>query len=218
MRRIKILLADDHPMVRTGLRLMLEQQNNFEFVVTEVANGKLALKQLLTNNYDIVLLDINLPHTDGLSIIKKAKEEKIKTPILVITMYNDEHIVKQAIESGASGYLLKNCGIEELSKAIETILDGENYYCSEASQSILIKNIRKVIPTQKEIILLNRLTEREKNVLKLIAEELTNIEIGEMLNISPRTVESHRARILAKLEVKNTVGLIRFSIKNGLLD
>jgi DNA-binding NarL/FixJ family response regulator len=217
-KRVKLLLVDDHQMVITGLRLMLEQQKLYDPIITEVDNGELALKEILTGKYDMVLLDLNLPIMDGISVLKKSLTQGSKTPIMVITMHNEEHLVKQAVEAGASGYLIKNCGIEELTKAINTILSGNVYFCNEASQSLLTKRIRKTNPTQKESIFLKRLTEREKQVLKFIAEEKTNAEVANILNVSVRTIEGHRAKIISKLEVKNTVGLIRFSLENGLLD
>lgn len=132
-KNIKILLVDEHQMVRNGLRLMLERQNDFEFIVTEAESGKFILNELLENNYDIVLLRINFLHPDDISIIEKINKEKVVTPILIIAMDNDQQIVKQVTESGVSCYLLKDCGIEELSKAIEAILAGDYHLCSEAS-------------------------------------------------------------------------------------
>jgi len=217
-KAVKILLVDDHQMVISGLRLMLEQQKLFNPIITEADNGLLALQEMSSGIYDIILLDINLPLMDGISVIKNYIAKGGKTPILVITMHKEEHVVKQATEAGALGYLIKSCGVEELAKAIKTILDGDYYFCNEASQSLLNKRSRKTIPTQKEVIFLKRLTEREKQVLKCIAEEMTNAEMASALNISIRTIEGHRARITSKLEVKNTAGLIRFSLENGLLD
>lgn len=217
-KMIKILLVDDHPMVRTGLRLMMEQQKLFDPIITEADNGETALKEILTGKYNIIFLDISLPKMDGISVIKQAIDKGNKTPILVITMHNEEYIVKQVVDAGAFGYLIKNCGIEELTKAIRIILDGGFYFCNEASQSLLTKRFRNPKPIQRDSIFLNRLTEREKQVLKCIAGEMTNTEIAKVLNISIRTVEVHRAKIITKLEVKNTAGLIRFTIENKLLD
>ena len=217
-KKVKILLVDDHQMVIAGIKLMLEQQKMYDLIITDVDNGELALKEILTGKYDIVLLDLNLPLMDGISVVKRSMENGSKTPILIITMHNEEHLVKQVVEAGASGYLIKNCGIEELTKAIKTVVEGNVYFCNEASQSLLTKRIRKTVPTQKESIFLKRLTEREKQILKFIAEEMTNAEVAKLLNVSVRTIEGHRAKIISKLEVKNTVGLIRFSLENGLLD
>lgn len=132
-KKIKILLVDEHQMVRNGLRLMLERQNDFEFIVTEAENEKNILNELLANSYDIALLRINLLHPDDISTIKKINKEKVVTPVLIITMDNDQQIVKQVTKNGVSCYLLKDCGIEELSKAIGAILVGEHHIYGEAS-------------------------------------------------------------------------------------
>ena len=216
-KKVKILLVDDHQMVRNGLRLMLEQQKLFVPIITEVENGVLVLEEIPTENYDIALLDINLPKLDGITVTKRVKAEGCEIPILVITMYNEEHIVKQVVEAGASGYLIKNCGIEELTKAIKTVLNGDIYLCNEASQSLLARRTRKSKLTERELIFAKRLTEREKQVLKFISKEKTSTEIAEILNISVRTIEGHRAKLISKLEVKNTAGLIKYSIESGLL-
>ena len=217
-KTIKILLVDDHQMVRTGLKLMLEQQKLFDPIITEADNGELALEEILTQSYDLIFLDISIPKIDGISVIKKSIDKGNKTPILVITMHNEDHIVKQVVDAGAHGYLIKNCGIEELTKAINIILSGKYYFCNEASQSLLTKQSRTPTLTKNNNLFFQRLTGREIQVLKFIADEMTNTEIAEKLRISVRTIEGHRAKIIKKLEVKNTAGLIRFSIESGLLD
>jgi RNA polymerase sigma factor (sigma-70 family) len=210
--------VDDHPMVRNGLKLMLEQQKIYNPVITEAENGLEALEHILTNKYDIVLLDINLPKLDGISVIKQCKARNIDTPILTITMHNEEHIVKQVVEAGALGYIIKNCGIEELTKAIKTVLNHKKYYSNEVAQSLIAKTARKQSIGQNNRILFNRLSEREKAVIKLVAQEMTNQEIAKELNLSKRTVEGHRSKVLSKLELKNTVGIIRFALENNMLD
>jgi RNA polymerase sigma factor (sigma-70 family) len=217
-RKLNVLLADDHPMVRTGLRLMLEQQKIYDPVITEVENGQQAVEAALEGNFDIILLDINLPILDGVSVIRQCKQKEVLTPILAITMHNEEHIVKQVVEAGAMGYLIKNCGIEELMKAIKTVLNRKQYFCNEATQSLLSKTSRKRVEDQQDQLLVKRLTEREKRVIQLVAAEMTNSEIAEELGISKRTVEGHRSKIISKLEVKNTAGMIRFALENGLVD
>lgn len=218
LRKVKILLADDHPMVRTGLKLMLLQQKSFQVELDEVGDGEEAIRAAIESEYDIMLLDINLPKMDGIAVIKYCKENDIKTPILAITMHNEEHIVKQVVEAGAYGYLIKNCGIEELTKAINTVLNYKQYYCNEAAQSLLAKTPRKKVADKKGALSSKTLTEREVLIVKMVANELTNTQIAEELNISKRTVEGHRAKINSKIQVKNTAGLIRFALENGLVD
>lgn len=214
---IKILLVDDHPMVRLGMKLMLDQQIELLPVITEVDNGPDAIKEISTNQYDIVLLDINLPAVNGIAIIKEVRSRGIDTPILAVTMHNEEHIVKQVLEAGAMGYVIKNCGMEEMTKAIKTLLNKEKYYCNEATQALLARVPLKKAVIRPENALVKRLTDRERRVLELVANEMTNNEIAEKLDISKRTVEGHRSKIISKLEVKNTAGLIRFAMENKLV-
>lgn len=217
-RKIDLLLVDDHQMVRTGIKLMLDQQQSFTAKVSEASDGEEAIALIESMDFDIVLLDVNLPKMSGIAVLKRAKQIKPKVPILAITMHSENHIVNQVVEAGAYGYLLKNCGIEELTKAINTVLNYKHYYCNEAAQSLLAKTSRKSNREGTKSIATGSLTEREKLIIKLIAEEHTNNEISEMLNISKRTVEGHRAKINTKLAVKNTAGLIRFAIENGIID
>lgn len=214
---IKILLVDDHPMVRLGMKLMLDQQIELLPVITEVDNGPDAIKEISTDQYDIVLLDINLPAVNGIAIIKEVRSRGIDTPILAVTMHNEEHIVKQVLEAGAMGYVIKNCGMEEMTKAIKTLLNKEKYYCNEATQALLARAPLKKAVIRPENALVKRLTDRERRVLELVANEMTNNEIAEKLDISKRTVEGHRSKIISKLEVKNTAGLIRFAMENKLV-
>lgn len=216
-RTVRILLVDDHQMVRTGLKLMLNQQKSFAVDITEAVDGEQAIQLAEKHKFDIMLLDVNLPKMDGVAVIKYCELHNIKVPILAITMHNEDHIVKQVIDAGAYGYLIKNCGIEELTKAINTVLNFKNYYCNEAAQTLLSKTSRRrKVETQKDIAL-GSLTQREKMVIKLVAEELTNVEIAKEMKISRRTVEGHRAKINTKLQVKNTAGLIRFALANGIV-
>lgn len=216
-RIVKILLVDDHQMVRTGLKLMLSQQKSFIAKVKEAKDGEEAVKLVEKEEFDIMLLDVNLPKMDGVAVIKYCSQKEIKIPILAITMHREEHVVKQVVEAGAHGYLIKNCGIEELTKAINTVLNYKFYYCNEAAQSLLAKTSRKKQRQYDNMAVFSALTEREKHIIKLVAEEMTNTEVAKKLKISKRTVEGHRAKINSKIQVRNTAGLIRFAIANGII-
>lgn len=215
-RKIKVLMVDDHPMVRTGIKLMLNQQKSFEANVDEAEDGQQAI-DMAVNDYDIILLDVNIPRVDGVSVIRHLKSNNISTPILAISMHNEVHIVKQVVEAGAHGYLIKNCGIEELTKAIDTVINYKNYYCNEAAQALLSKTSRKVTDASVKSTLLSVLTEREKQVLRELTNQKTNQQIAEKLNISKRTVEGHRMNMIKKTRMKNIAGLIRYAVENGIV-
>ncbi len=223
MKSIKILLADDHLVVRNGIKLMLSQQKSFIAIIEEAEDGEDVIKLASRTKYDVILLDINLPKITGIeaSTILLKKDKTIK--ILALTMHNEEYMIKQMISAGALGYLLKNTGFDELTKAILTVNAGNKYYCNEAAQ-ILINfnnisnsteiNLDKKSRSQKaqEIAL----SSREKEVIKYIAKELNSAEIADELFISKRTVEGHRKNIIAKLKLKNSAGIVKYAIQNGL--
>ncbi|MES2568099.1 MAG: response regulator transcription factor [Bacteroidota bacterium] len=224
MKSIKILLADDHLVVRNGIKLMLSQQKSFNAIIEEAEDGDEVIKLAGRTKYDVILLDINLPKIDGIAVstILLKKDKTIK--ILALTMHNEEYMIKQMISAGALGYLLKNIGLDELTKAIITVNAGNKYYCNEAAQ-ILINinnsgnskelNLSEKTKSQKtrEIAL----SSREKEVIMYIAKEFNSAEIAEELYISKRTVEGHRKNIIAKLNLKNSAGIVKYAIQNGLV-
>lgn len=220
MKTIKILFAEDHEMVRNGIKLMLKSQNTFNAEIDEAKDGQEAVQMALEKNYDVILLDINLPIRNGISVAKFLVSKLGKIRILALTSHKEDYVIKQMIEAGALGYILKNSGLEELTKAIVTVFGFKKYYCNEVAQSLINKphtNV-KSLPTKLDgIPLMNALSSREIEVLKLIANEYTNNEISEKLKISPRTVGNHRTHIIQKLQAKNTAGLVSYAIKNGIM-
>lgn len=220
MKTIKILFAEDHEMVRNGIKLMLNSQSTFIPEIDEAKDGPEAIQMALEKNYDVILLDINLPIKNGISVAKFLGAKLGKIRILALTSHKEDFVIKQMIEAGALGYILKNSGLEELTKAIVTVYGFKKYYCNEVAQSLINKprtNIKSMPSKIDEIPLNNALSQREMQVLKFIANEFTNNEISEKLNISPRTVGNHRTHILQKLQVKNTAGLVSYAIKNGII-
>lgn len=219
-KEIKILLAEDHQMVRNGLILMLEQQKAFEPDITEVVNGTEVFEKLEHNTYDLILLDLSMPVMDGIAVLKKLRTLGIETPVLVLTMHNEEGIIKQALDLGAYGYILKSSGLEELVKAILTVKDYERYFSNEISQILFSKKTKSVSKktrlesTNPE----DTLTKREIQILSLLVKEYSNQQIADHFFISKRTIEGHRKNIMAKLNIKNAVGLIKYAMENGLLD
>ena len=219
MKAIRILLVDDHQVVREGLKSYFENDPQF-VIVGEAANGIEALEMLYKLKTDVVLTDINMPQMDGLQltqeIIGRAKPPKI----LVLTTFDEPQYIKQLMNSGADGYLFKNSGIDELKNAILKVYDGETFLSDEVSQKlasfVLMGKSKK--PTIKNRVAGDDLTERELEVLKLVIEENSNSEIAEKLSISIRTVEAHKRKMIEKTGVRNLAGLIMYAINNQLID
>ncbi|MFN5416490.1 MAG: response regulator [Flavobacteriia bacterium] len=210
----KILITDDHAMIRNGLKLMLEHQSKFKAEVHEASNGKEAIEKLSLEEFNILLLDITMPEMDGFTVLRNLKSKNILIPTLVITMHKDENVIKQAIDLGALGYILKNSGMEEITKAISTVLKRERYFSNEIAQMLFKEN--QEIKEKKSVIQFeDNLSKREKQILQLLVKEKSNIEIAEELCISKRTIEWHRKNLLLKLNVKSSIGLIKYAIKNG---
>lgn len=205
---IGIFIIDDHPMVIEGIRKMLQQADNVK-VVGSASDGYAALEALKSKPVDVALVDINLPDLDGIELCKKIRERFPKTKVLGLSTFKERSYITRMIDAGAAGYLLKNANGEELMEAIEVAYRGRMYMSMEAAQSIA----RPDAPKQE----LPLLTTREKEVLALIAEGMTNNEIAEKLFISPLTVDSHRKNLLAKFGVKNTAAMVKFGMEAGFI-
>ncbi len=212
--KTRIILVDDHSMVRLGVRTMVERIANVE-IVGEAENGLEAMELIERLNPDIALLDISMPKMNGLEVAKKVYDLKLPTKVLILSIYHDEEYVVKSIEYGCSGYLMKNADPEEVELAIKTLVSGENYYGANISK-IMMKNM---VQKQKETTTISQqnLTKREVEVIKMIAEGLKTKDIAEKLFISTRTVETHKTNIYHKLEIHNSAQLIRYAIKNSLI-
>ena len=210
---LRILIADDHEMIRKGLTLMLETQKKIDLTISQAANGIEVLQQTNLNTFDLIILDINMPLMDGITTLSKLKECNISTPILMLSMHKEEKLIKQAIKSGATGYILKNSSLDEIIKAITKTIKKERYYSNEVSQLLINEN------SQNKKELLNNefnLTLREIQILSMLVKEMTSQEIGDYLFISKRTVEGHRNKIMDKVGVKSSIGLVKFALQHGL--
>ena len=212
-KSLKILIADDHEMIRNGLTLMLETQKEIDLHISQASNGKEVLQQLNRYTFDLVILDINMPLLDGISTLKKIKDRSISTPVLMLSMHKEEKLIKQAIKAGALGYILKNSSLEEIIKAIKTTIKRDRYFSDEVS--LVITND---FDNNKTQILHNEfnLTLREIQILTMLVKEMTSQEIGDYLFISKRTVDGHRNKIMEKIGVKSAIGIVKFAIKHGL--
>lgn len=215
---IKILIADDHKIFRDGVRALLQYEEGLE-VVAEACDGNETIEKLNEVDVDVILMDIEMPKKNGIETTHYVCEHFPKTNVLSLSMYDQENYIMEMLRAGALGYILKNTGRTELVNAIKTIAVGDSYFSKEVSGKLFSQLSRRrqsrVNEVSGESI---PLTEREKDVLKLIATEFTNQEIAEKLSISIRTVDTHRRNLLQKLQVKNTAGLVRYAFQIGLVE
>ncbi len=219
MELIKIFVADDHQLFIEGIKALTRDSTEVK-LIGEAENGEDLLEQLKTNKPEVILMDINMPKLTGIEATKKIRQLYPDIKILALTMFDDTLYVSEMIKAGASGYLLKNAGKAELITAIITVNKGERYVSSEVSLKMIDKmnnpehsSTDRMPPVRKAEV-----TKRELEILKLVAQELTNAEIAVKLNNSPMTIITHRKNLLRKLGVKNTAGLIKYAMEQGMLN
>ena len=206
----KVIIIDDHKLFTSGLFTILESIGLR--VMSTFSNGKDALIYLQTNEIDIIFSDINMPKMDGLELLKKLRKNKVSAKIIMLSMYEEPNIIKEAFAYGANAYLSKNTEKAEIIKAVKRCLDNKKYINRQ-----LRKKAKKGSQVQKDTFILKyKLTTRERDVLRLMLKESSNNEIGNSLEISKRTVETHRKNIILKLGVKNNIGLARIAITYNL--
>ncbi|MCH4552147.1 response regulator [Aestuariibaculum lutulentum] len=210
MNNIRLIIADDHELFRNGLTELLKKYDDVT-VVKSVADGKEFMKTIEEyDDIDIVLLDITMPNMDGFQVLKKMKSLNTKIKPVIISMHNDGNYIAKCAKSGAYGYLLKNTDQEELIKVIRIVNQGNKYFSPSITEKMI--NFMSVQNVSE-----NLLSKKEKEVLGLIAEGLTTKEIAAQLFVSSRTIETHRANVLKKLEVKNTAELIKKATQLNLI-
>jgi two-component system nitrate/nitrite response regulator NarL len=217
MKNIKILIADDHEVVRDGLRNILMSLGNIS-IVSEVGTGEDAISEYATTKPDLVIMDISMPGMNGIDATRIIKENDPNAKILILTMHDNQEYLNQIIRSGAKGFVLKNTDREELLEAVKAVASGENFFSKDISKLIIDNYIRSAKSTEKDED--NRevpLTKREIEILKYIAEGNSNQEIANKLFISYNTVDTHRKNIMHKLSIKNTAGLVRYAIEKNLI-
>lgn len=208
--KIRLLIADDHVILRDGIISLLRPEELFAVTGT-AGNGYEVLELIAENEYDVCLLDINMPGLDGIETAKLIKERKPEIKIIMLTTYNDREIISELVQIGVAGYLLKNSDKQELVEAIQKVMKGRYYFSGEVEKIILAGLTEK--RTAEPVVL----TERELQVIKLLASEYTNEKIAAELNISFRTVETHRKNIMQKTKASNLAGLIKYAYAKGLL-
>lgn len=213
METINIAIADDHEIVRDGIVAMLEDYEHI-MVVGQAQNGEeiIALCEEMADGIDLIIMDLNMGVMDGIEATRNIKKRFPNIKILALTMIKDEEKIREVTRAGASGYILKNSGMEELVEAINQVMKGEIYFSDEAVYSVITGKKEG----KKEAGETN-LTERELEVLELICKEYTNAEIADKLYLSVRTIDAHRRNLLQKTGARNTAGLVRYAMKHNLL-
>lgn len=213
---IRLLLADDHAVVRSGLRLLLEAQPDM-VIIGEAENGADAIRRTVELKPDVVLMDIEMPGMNGIEATRRIKAESPRTAVLALTMYEDDQYFFEMLRAGAAGYVPKRAAPDELASAIRAVSRGDVFlYPSLAGRLVQDYLLRRDVEEQEPPA--DELTPREQEVLTLIAQGLSNGEIGEQLVISAKTVDRHRENIMRKLNLHNRVDLVKYALRKGLID
>lgn len=216
MGKIKLLLVDDHSIVREGLRMLINSQSDLT-VVGEAAEGNEALQKIPILEPDVVIMDLSMPNgRDGLPTISEICQRFPSINILILSMHNDEQSLIRALKAGAKGFLLKSSIGNELFTAIRRVHSGQAYLYPEAQKRVINHMFHRTEEDYQDSF--DLLTGREKEVFSLVAKGYTNKEVGTLLNISPRTVENHKSRIMDKLGLKTRKEMIQFALERGLLN
>jgi DNA-binding NarL/FixJ family response regulator len=208
---VRVLIADDHGIVRSGLRMLLEQQDDIE-VVAEASDGATARDMAIRERPDLAILDVKMPKLTGLQATREIREQAPDVSVLILSMYDDERYLFEALKAGASGYVLKAQADVDLLEAVRAVDRGEPFLTPEA-QRALIKDVLGHGAARTD-----ELTPREQEVVKLVAEAHTNKEIAEILHLSEKTVENHRSNAMRKLGMRDRVELVRYAIRRGLIE
>jgi DNA-binding NarL/FixJ family response regulator len=217
--KIKVVIADDHQIFIEGIKSLIKDSDRV-VLMGEATDGETLMTLLRSKVPDVVLMDVGMPRMNGIEATRKIKSQFPDMKILGLTMYDDASSVSEMMKAGASGYLLKTTGKSELINAISRVQQGEKYLSNEVSMKLIERMFDENaareeaprVPRKAEI------TKRELDIIRLIAEEMTNVEIAKKLNNSPMTIITHRKNLLRKLGVKNTAGLVKYAVQNGLLE
>jgi DNA-binding NarL/FixJ family response regulator len=215
MLRLRLLLGDDHTLVRQGVRKILEEQTAWQ-VVAEVSDGRAAIQQCAALAPDVAILDIGMPILNGTEAAQQIARCSPGVRVLMLSMYADEAYVTRALQAGAAGYVLKDSAGTELIKAVELVARGQAYYSPSIARLMLDDYVRRRHGSRVSDRF-ETLSPREREIFQLIAEARTNKEVAELLEISPATVETHRARILQKLDVHNAAELVMYAARRGVI-
>ena len=213
MGKIKIHLIDDHQIVIDGLLAVLKLEDDFE-VVGFSLNGDGIHERLIANEADVVIMDINMPDIDGIDVLKDFQKKGIPCKIIVLSSHDEIKLIKEVLNLGANGYLSKKCAGENIATAIRKVYNGEQYFCDSIKDKMLTSFSSNGATDDEPV---KSITKRELEILQLVVKEFTTKEISEQLTISINTIDTHRKNIMRKLEVKNTIGLVKYAIKHDLV-
>ncbi|MBI2189819.1 MAG: response regulator transcription factor [Acidobacteria bacterium] len=215
MPKLRILLADDHTVVRQGLRKVLEERSDWE-VVAEAGDGREAVRQAEEIQPDVAILDITMPLLNGVEAARQIVKRSPSTRVLVLTMHSDEAYVNQILQAGATGYLLKESADVDLIQAVSAVAQGKSFFSPAVARTVLDDYVRRL--ADKGITdRYDALSEREREIFQLIAEGKANKEIATILSISPSTVETHRARIMEKLDLHSAAEIVLYAVRKGVI-
>ena len=215
MAQIRIVLADDHTIIRSGLRLLLEQQPDFK-VVAEAEDGRRAVQLVSKHHPDVVILDIGMPQLNGIEATRQIVAEDTHPNVVILSMHSDESYVLRALKAGARAYILKNAAEADLIRAVRAVSEGKSFFSPVISKMLLEDYVRQVREKEVEDSY-DLLTSREREILQLLAEGKTNKEAAALLGVSPHTIETHRGNILEKLNLHSAPELILYAVRKGII-
>ncbi len=211
-KRIQIIIADDHPIFRSGLKQIIEEDDGIE-ILGYAENGEKALEKIDELNPEIALLDIDMPKMSGLQVLKQMKKSRSTTKVIFLTVFSSEDIFDEAMELGVSGFVLKDCAVNDIVECIYKVAD-DNYYISPSISNLLVSRRDKIKKLEKDKPNLMELTKTELTILKSISEGKTSKEIADEMYVSYKTIENHRSNISNKLGLKGSFSLIKFALEN----
>ena len=215
MPKLRLLLADDHTLVRHGLRKILEERPEWE-VVAEAGDGREAVRLAIEARPDVCIFDIGMPLLNGIDATRQVVKRRADAVILMLSMHTDEPYVIRALQAGAKGYLLKDSVGDDLLTAVATVAAGKAFFSPSIAGALLDDYVRRVSSTTM-VDAYDTLSDREREIFQLVAEGHSNKDVAQILSISPATVETHRARILEKLDVHNTAELVLYAVRRGVI-